>query len=143
MSAPAAPILCLSMGSGQCRAATVAGFFLFAAGRHSFVLCVNSNDFAADNCCAKREDRYAQQCLRNGRCGGLLRRSCSCCAVGANMGTCTLSTPPGVSCFCNHKVFRSRDHVELGWHFDGRHAVRDGWSATYYKGTHTAFCHRD
>ncbi|HLG83537.1 MAG TPA: hypothetical protein VKY22_21180 [Bradyrhizobium sp.] len=64
-------------------------------------------------------------------------------AMGANMGTCTLSTPPGVSCFCNHKVFRSRDHVELGWHFDGRHAVRDGWSATYYKGTHTAFCHRD
>jgi hypothetical protein len=44
---PSSPILCLSMGSGQCTVATVAGFFLFAAGRHSFVLCVKPTEPAS------------------------------------------------------------------------------------------------
>jgi hypothetical protein len=61
---PSSSILCLSMGSGQCTAATVAGFFLFAAGRHSFVLCVNSSSFADDNCRAKREDMSPRYIIR-------------------------------------------------------------------------------
>jgi hypothetical protein len=64
-------------------------------------------------------------------------------AMAAGMGTCTRKTPRGVQCFCNIMVFRSRDHVAEGWHFDGRHSVRNGWNATYYKNTHQAYCQRD
>ena len=53
-------------------------------------------------------------------------------------------TAPGASCACNHKVMRSRKALDKpGWHLDERqHMIRDGWHATYYKGTHNAVCSR-
>jgi hypothetical protein len=61
----------------------------------------------------------------------------------AGTDPCTRNTPVGVGCSCNHGVFRSRDKVGPGWDFDGRHAVRVGWHATYLKGQHNAVCFRD
>jgi hypothetical protein len=64
-------------------------------------------------------------------------------AVMSNAALCTRNTGVGVGCVCNHGVFRGRDNERPGWHFDGRHSIRDGWYATYLKGTHTAICYRD
>ena len=57
---------------------------------------------------------------------------------------CTRFTAPGASCSCNHGVFRGRNALgKPGWHLDERqHMIRDGWHATYYKGTHNAVCSR-
>lgn len=57
---------------------------------------------------------------------------------------CTRYTTPGSSCACNHGVMRGRNVLgKSGWHLDERqHMIRDGWSATYYKGTHNAVCSR-
>jgi len=57
---------------------------------------------------------------------------------------CTRYTAPGASCACNHGVMRGRNAAgKAGWHMDERqHMIRDGWHATYYKGTHNAVCSR-
>lgn len=57
---------------------------------------------------------------------------------------CTRYTAPGTSCACNHGVMRGRNAWgKPGWHMDERqHMIRDGWIATYYKGTHNAVCSR-
>ena len=60
-----------------------------------------------------------------------------------NTGPCSRDTPHGQYCFCNHGVLRSRDGLRDGWYFDGKFAVRTGFSFSYNKGSHTAVCRRD
>ena len=60
------------------------------------------------------------------------------------LAPCTRYTAPGATCSCNHGVMRGRNAAgKPGWHLDERqHMIRDGWHATYYKGTHNAVCSR-
>lgn len=62
---------------------------------------------------------------------------------GPNTGPCSRNTPHGEYCFCNRGVRRSRDGLRDGWYFDGKFAMRTGFSFSYNKGTHTAVCKRD
>jgi hypothetical protein len=62
---------------------------------------------------------------------------------GPNTGPCSRNTPHGQYCFCNHGVRRSRDGLRDGWYFDGKFAMRTGFSFSYNKGSHTAVCRRD
>jgi|EndMetStandDraft_6_1072998.scaffolds.fasta_scaffold09070_1 hypothetical protein len=60
-----------------------------------------------------------------------------------NTGPCSRNTPHGQYCFCNRGVLRNRDKLRDGWYFDGKFAVRTGFSFTYNKGSHTAVCRRN
>lgn len=60
-----------------------------------------------------------------------------------NTAPCSRNTPHGQYCFCNRGVIRSRDKLRDGWYFDGKFAVRTGFSFSYNKGTHTAVCKRN
>lgn len=75
---------------------------------------------------------------------GLLMSLAPTYAQNLALAPCTRYTAPGASCSCNHGVMRGRNAAgKPGWHLDERqHMIRDGWHATYYKGTHNAVCTR-